>query len=109
MSLPAPSPPLCWRRELVLAFLLSLIPMTVAVAHVLFAGGWFRLVDDDGFDQYQPLLTASLQRTLSGELPLWSPISGCGFPLFARSASLYPPHYVSHFLCWLLGLTWQEI
>ena len=75
-----------WRKELGLAALLSLIPMATVVGLVLCCGNWFTLVEDDGWDQYQPLLTAGLERTLAGELPLWSPYTGCGFPLLACRA-----------------------
>ena len=37
------------------------------------------------------------------------PLHRLWLPAPARVAALYPPHYVSHCLCWLLGLRWQEI
>lgn len=110
MSIPPPKTGhTVWRQELPLAGLLALVPMVVAVLFLVCCGDWFCLVEDDGLDHHQPLLTESIQRVLSGQLPLWSPYSGCGYPHFARSAALYPVHYLSHALCWLLGLGCQEM
>jgi hypothetical protein len=110
VSIPPPATgQLIWRKELPLAGLLALVPMTVVVLFARLSGDWFCLVEDDGLSFHQPLLSESIRRVLAGELPLWSPNSGCGYPHFARSAALYPVHYLSHAICWLLGLGWQEM
>jgi hypothetical protein len=103
-----PTETIHWRGEAVRALLIALIPMAVALGFLLTCD-WFTLVDDDGLCQYQPLLSEGISRLLSGELPLWSHHSGCGYPLFARSLMSYPPHYVSHGIGRLLGVRAQEI
>lgn len=104
----AEATPLCGRLELGRALLAALVPMLVTLALVTTCD-WFTLVDDDGLCQYQPLLSEALARVFAGDWPWWSHHSGCGYPLFARSGVLYPPHYVAHVICRLCGLPNREI
>ncbi len=99
---------LSWRQECVRALLVALIPMSVVLGF-LAAFDWFTLIDDDGLCQYQPLLSEALSRLYRGDLPFWSHRSGCGYPLFARAAVLYPPLHVAHGLCAVFGLAHREI
>lgn len=104
----ADRPPVLWPREALPALLVALVPMTVAV---VFALAWpgFALAEDDALAHYQPLLTEAIPRLLSGELPLWSDHTGCGFPLLARSAPLYPVYLLAYGVCRLLGLAGHEV
>jgi hypothetical protein len=107
----SPAKSVSWRKELSIACLVALVPITIVSAY-LSASDSFDLVEDDGISLTQPLLTDGLRQIQSGHLPLWSHHTGCGLPLLARAGGqglLYPGHYLSHALCWLLGLPAHEV
>ena len=103
-----PAHRLSWRTELFLATLVAIVPVAVAILYWRFDSR-FALVDDDSFSNYQPLLLESLQTLFGGSLPFWSQHTACGFPLFARSLSIYPPNWIAYGLCALFGIHGEEI
>jgi hypothetical protein len=86
------------------------VPVVVTVLFLL-SCDWFDLVEDDGLALHQPLFTDILRQIRAGELPLWSPSTGCGLPLFARDyfGGFYPPCYLAHLICLILGLNQQDM
>lgn len=99
-----------WRRDLLFAVLLALVPPAMALAHARTCA-WFYVIEDDGISAFQPRVGDSLDQTLSGQLPLWSDATRCGHPLlgFAATGPLFPGYYVARGMCRVLGLEHQEV
>jgi hypothetical protein len=99
-----------WGPELRRAFLVALFPVLVLLLHQRFDSA-FELVDDDAIVSWQPVFTDFARQLRSGQMPVWSHHTQCGFPLLGwpQPTFVYPINWFSHLICTLLGWDSSEI
>lgn len=98
------TPHFAWRRELFHGAILGLAVVVVLLAQQRFDPD-FALVDDDAVSSWQPIFTDFTRQLGEGHMPVWSHHTMCGYPLlgWSQPSFVYPPMWVAHAVCRLIG------
>jgi len=86
------------RHPVMLTLLLLYVPIILFILPQIISHGYL-FKGDVAFD-FAPLTYAGLQQWRGGEIPLWTPLMQCGFPLLGEGmgALLYPPLLMLSFI-----------
>ena len=93
-----------WRKEIVRGAQIGLAIVAVLLLFQFFDSS-FELIDDDAISSWQPIFTDFARQLSEGHMPVWSHHTSCGYPILGwpQPSYVYPPLWISHGICRLMG------